>query len=141
MGCGCVCVCVYVCVFRGGSGMRGGWGGEGGRAGQAPASEGSSATCRSAFSSFPGPCRSGWSGWEGWQTWLEGKTWAQEGTLFLLLPSPKAKAKGTLMKGVESHPPHHFQEVPPPSLSLHLTAPHFSEGPRAPSFLHSSGWP
>lgn len=117
MGCvyvwgGCVCV-------RGGSGMSGGWGGEGCRAGQAPASEGCSTTCRSAFSSCPGPRRSGWSGWEGRQTWHEGETWAQEGTPFLILPSPRANAKGTLMKGVESHPPHGFQEVPPlPSVCL-----------------------
>lgn len=67
---------------------------------------GAAAQHAEAYSSCPGPRQSGWSGWEGRQTWHEGETWAQEGTPFLLLPSPGAK--GTLMKGVESHPPHGF---------------------------------
>ena len=89
------------------------------------------------FSHFQGPAGlDGLDGKDG-KPGVRVRWWAQEGTPFLLLPSPRAKVKGTLMKGIEFHCPTPLSGGAPPSLGLPLTTPHFSDGTRAPWFLCS----
>lgn len=89
------------------------------------------------FSHFQGPAGlDGLDGKDG-KPGVRVRWWAQEGTPFLLPPSPRAKVKGTLMKGIEFHCPTPLAGGAPPSLGLPLTAPHFSNGTRAPRFLCS----